>query len=218
MAAYFAAEQIWDFNKYYYNFTGFDSLGSKIEIVGSKRYRNAYWTVYNGKGIIGVGYGFYELASLEIIGHEMVHGVIDGTADLVYSREPGALNEGFADAFGILYYQQILNRRDTWALGTEESGFRRSISDPKSSRNPDTYKGKYWYTGSRDNGGVHTNSGVLAHIFYMLSVGKVGTNDNGDKYEVKALGNHIVGRIMFRALKAYLTRYSDYEDARNAMM
>jgi Zn-dependent metalloprotease len=45
------------------------------------------------------------------------------------------------------------------------------MSDPNAEGQPDTYKGTFWYAGTADSGGVHTNSGVLNHWFYILAVG-----------------------------------------------
>lgn len=73
-------------------------------------------------------------------------------------------------------------------------------------------------TGPEDNGGVHTNSGVFAHIFYMLSNGESGTNDNGNDYTVEAIGNDKSGQIMYRAMNRYLTQNSNYHAARSAMI
>lgn len=111
-----------------------------------------------------------------------------------------------------------MNRPDDWIIGTESEVFSRSISNPKDSYNPDTYEGQYWYTADGDNGGVHTNSGVFAHIFHMLSVGKSGENDHRNLYTVQALGNEKTGKIMYRALDSYLTPNSEYDDAREAMI
>ena len=181
--------------------------------------RNAFWTVWQGVGETYYGYKTgIDLGSFEVVAHELTHGAIQGTADLVYQYEPGALNEGFADAFGILIYQEALNRHGEWVLGSESPLFQRSISNPKENGNPDTYEGANWYTGEYDNGGVHINSGVFAHAFHMMSAGKEGRNDHRRKYEVQGIGNMKTGKIMYRALNSYLTPYSEYFDARDAMI
>lgn len=53
---------------------------------------------------------------------------------------------------------------------------------------PDTYQGANWHTANTDHGGVHTNSGVLNHWFYLLSVGGSGTNDLGNSYAIQGIG------------------------------
>jgi Zn-dependent metalloprotease len=59
------------------------------------------------------------------------------------------------------------------------------MSDPNAEGQPDTYKGTFWYAGTADSGGVHTNSGVLNHWFYILAVS--GTNDIGSVYNVTGI-------------------------------
>jgi Zn-dependent metalloprotease len=60
-----------------------------------------------------------------------------------------------------------------------------SFNERSSRGQPD--KGTYWYAGTADSGGVHTNSGVLNHWFYILAVGKSGTNDIGSVYNVTGI-------------------------------
>jgi len=91
----------------------------------------------------------------------------------------------------------------------------RSMSNPNEFKNPDTYKGDYWYTSSGDHGGVHTNSGVLNHWFYLLSVGGSGTNDLGWNYSVTGIGIEKAAKITYRNETVYLTSSSKYEDAKN---
>ncbi len=83
----------------------------------------------------------------------------------------------------MLIYREERSGAGDWIMGTESS-FKRSLKNPQESNNPDTYKGEFWVTGPSDNGGVHTNSGVFAHIYYMLAEGKTGINDNNDAYTV----------------------------------
>jgi Zn-dependent metalloprotease len=137
---------------------------------------NAYWdgqAIYYGNGDVA----FDPLAgSLDVAGHEMSHGVVQATANLEYQGQSGALNESFADVFGVM-----IDRND-WTLGEEvvntqyfPSGALRSMSDPNqggSSLNDPGYQPAHMndlYTGSQDNGGVHINSGIPNHAFYLLA-------------------------------------------------
>lgn len=104
-AAYYGAEKVWDFNVEHYNHKSFDKRGSEIKIFGLDMF-NAFWTTWNGIGETYYGYKpEVALSSLDVVAHELTHGTIDGTCQLVYQDESGALNEGFADAFGMLMYQ-----------------------------------------------------------------------------------------------------------------
>jgi len=105
----------------------------------------------------------------------------------------------------------------TWLIGEDIDKQRpslRSMSDPNVEGQPDTYKGDMWYTGTGDNGGVHTNSGVLNHWFYILSVGKSGTNDVGASFNVSGIGINDAAKIAYRTESVYLTSSSAYADAR----
>ena len=61
------------------------------------------------------------------------------------------------------------------------------MSDPNLKNHPDTYLGDYWYSGTGDNGGVHYNSGVQNHWFYLLTEGGSGQNDHGASFEIEGI-------------------------------
>jgi hypothetical protein len=152
----------------------------------------------------------------DIMGHEFTHGVTQAEAGLVYSNESGALNESFSDIFGEMV--------ESWAEGNcdylvgADRGAIRSFINPKSYGDPDTYLGTNWYTGAADHGGVHTNSSVQNHWFYLLSEGGSGTNDNGESYNVTGITRFEARLIAYRALTVYLTSSSQYIDARKATL
>ena len=113
------------------------------------------------------------------------------TARFIYNNEPGALSEGFNNIFESV-----------------------AGSNPNANNQPDTYKGIYWYTGVKDNGGVHTNSSVLNFWFYLLSNGGKGTNDKAAKYDVTAIGHAKAEAIAYRTLQYYMQPASGYNEAR----
>ncbi|HEX5153485.1 MAG TPA: M4 family metallopeptidase [Parafilimonas sp.] len=152
----------------------------------------------------------------DIMGHEFTHGVVQDEAGLVYSNESGALNESFADIFGEMVESWSEGIND-WLVGADRGAIR-SFINPNSYGDPDTYKGTNWYTGSADNGGVHTNSSVQNHWFYLLSEGGSGTNDKGESYSVTAITRFKARLIAYRALTEYLTSGSQYIDARKASL
>ncbi|MEU7142726.1 M4 family metallopeptidase [Nocardia sp. NPDC046473] len=122
-------------------------------------YRNAFWS----GSYMAYGSG---LTTEDITAHELTHGVTQHTNGLVYRNEPGAINESMSDVFGELtFLVDTANPCNTaanrWKLGVCSSiGVIRDMKNPKAYQDPDTYKGQYWYAGSGDSGGVHTNSGV----------------------------------------------------------
>jgi bacillolysin len=172
---------------------------------------NAFW---NGQAMFyGNGDGaFQPLArGLDVAGHEMSHGVIQSTANLEYQGESGALNESFADVFGVLI------DRDDWKIGEDvvkaaafPSGALRSMDNPHNGAASNDFN-KGWqprhyserYKGSEDNGGVHINSGIPNWAFF-----KFATSVGKDKAE----------KVYFRALTTYLTKSSNFTDCRVAVI
>ncbi len=187
----------------------------------SSNYVNAFWDgsrMTYGDGD-GVNYG--PLVSLDIVGHEITHGVTEYTANLVYSYESGALNESFSDIFGEAIENYATGSND-WQMGTDigigGSGAIRSMNNPNAFNDPDTYQGNYWHTASSDNGGVHINSGVQNKWFYILAHGESGTNDNGDAYNVAGIGIDKAAAIAYRNLSVYLSANSNFAAARDGAL
>jgi Zn-dependent metalloprotease len=164
------------------------------------------------------------VVALDVAGHEYSHLVIDnnGKGGLRYQGESGALNEAFADIFGTaIEFYSVDNPNWTVGEGIMLYGnysYMRNMANPKennlSDRQPDTYSGQYWAstTSPVDNGGVHTNSGVLNYWFYLVSEGGEGINDNGDEYIVQGIGIEKAEQIAFSTLMNFLTRNAQYVD------
>ncbi|UII33495.1 M4 family metallopeptidase [Fulvivirga ulvae] len=218
--AHYGAEQTYKYFFQTHNRNSYNGNGAVIRsyVSYSTNYVNAFWDgsrMTYGDGD-GVNYG--PLVSLDICGHEVTHGVTEYTSNLVYSYESGAMNESLSDIFGESI-ESFASGSNDWLMGDDigaggSGGAIRSLSNPNAFSDPDTYKGSYWYSGSGDNGGVHTNSGVMNHWFYILSVGKSGTNDNGDAYSVTGIGMAKAQQIAYRMNAVYFTSNSDYADAR----
>lgn len=216
--AHWAAQMTYDYFKSRHGRNSYDNAGAKIKsyVHYDKSYENAFW---NGS-VMTYGDGatrFDALTSLDVGAHEIGHAVCSSTANLVYSNESGALNEGFSDIWGAAVEQYAAPAKSVWLIGEDIDKQRpslRSMSDPNAESQPDTYKGTNWYSGTGDNGGVHTNSGVLNHWFYVLSVGRTGTNDIGASYSVAGIGIADAARIAYRMETVYLTSNSGYADAR----
>ena len=187
--------------------------------------------VYNGMFYGRGGSDMHPVVALDVAGHEFTHMVVsrNGNGGLDYQGESGALNESFADIFGtaIEFY---VNDNPNWTIG--EGIFRsninynyfRSMSDPNTTppffapNQPDTYQGNHWAstTSSFDNGGVHINSGVGNHWFYLLSVGGMGINDLNNNYYVNPITIQKAEKIAYKALTTGLTPTATYLDAYNA--
>ncbi|MEZ4825627.1 MAG: M4 family metallopeptidase [Bacteroidia bacterium] len=158
-------------------------------------------------------------ASIDVVGHEVTHGIIrHSNGNLVYIDEGGALNEGHADIFGkaVEYYTDSANF--SWVLGQRSGNPIRSMANPNSFGDPDTYKGQYWATGDPDNGGAHTNANVLTHWFYLLSAGGAGINDQGKPYQVNGIGIHKAAQIVYRNLTTYMMPTAQFADARQGLI
>jgi bacillolysin len=167
--------------------------------------------------------------SLDIIAHEFSHGVTESSANLVYSKESGALNESFSDIFGATTYAYTLGASspNLWKVGYDRKnslGWHipiRDMANPNSYNHPDTYNGTYWTdvndpNNSFDGWGVHSNSGVQNFMYYLLVVGGSGSNDFNTPYNVTGIGFTDARAIAYRALTVYLSANSNHLDARNA--
>jgi Zn-dependent metalloprotease len=171
---------------------------------------NAFW---NGMFAVYGDGRQNPLTSIDVVGHELTHGVTEFSAGLIYQDESGALNESFSDIFGTAVEFFALENEADWLIG-KENFLLRSMSDPNSQGDPDTYLGNNYTLSSADNGGVHTNSGVQNYWYYLLAAGGTGVNDNGDSYDIDSLGIEVASAIAYRNLTVYLTPSSNYFDAR----
>lgn len=171
---------------------------------------NAFWNgqfMFYGNG----RQAFSSLAgALDVAGHEMSHGVIQNTSNLEYQGESGALNESFADIFGVLI------DRDDWLLGEDivnrqffPTGALRNVMDPNNGgrslqdRGWQPAKVSEQFFGSEDNGGVHINSGITNRAFYLFA---------------NQVGRAQAEQVYYDALANYLTRSSQFIDARLAVI
>lgn len=172
-------------------------------------YANAFW---NGQVMTyGDGSGSWgPLTALDITAHEITHGLTQFSANLDYIDESGALSEAFSDIFGTCVEFYAKPAMANWTCGEDIGVIIRSLENPNSSGNPDTYWGTNWDPG----GEVHQNSTVGSHWFYILTVGDTGTNDNTDNYAVAGQGIDKAADIAYRTLTVYLINSSDYSEAR----
>ncbi|TNE58579.1 MAG: peptidase M4 family protein [Bacteroidetes bacterium] len=217
---HYHARKTMDYFQTIHSRNSYDNAGAGIQLRHRANTANAY---YAGAGVIIIGAdaldaNYYN--TLDVVAHEFTHGVIDFEANLVYQGEPGALNESFADILGETCERWAENNMNVDWLHREDyyNGNNRSFINPNDKNDPDTYDGTYWAptcNGCGDAGGVHTNSGVQNHWFYLLTVGKNGTNDNGDNYSVSGIGLVKARTITYDNLTNELGVNSDYADARD---
>ncbi len=184
-------------------------------------YDNAFW---NGQQMIyGDGDGQYFqrfTICLDVIGHELTHGVTQNEAQLVYSGQPGALNESISDVFGSLVKQwtnnQTVDQAD-WLIGAGlftdavQGKALRSMSDPGTAyddpnigKDPQPASMAAYVNTSEDNGGVHINSGIPNRAFYLAA---------------KAIGGYAwqkAGLIWYRTLIGSLNPTADFQAMANA--
>ncbi|MDB9980088.1 M4 family metallopeptidase [Ulvibacter sp.] len=218
--AHFGAEQTHKYFQGNHGRNSYNNAGAIIKsyVSYSSNYVNAFWDGQRMTYGDGDGVNYGPLVSVDIVGHEIAHGVTEYSANLVYSYQSGALNESFSDIFGESIEKYASGSND-WLMGDQigaggSGGALRSMSNPNVYGDPDTYLGTNWYSGSGDNGGVHYNSGVQNKWFYILTVGESGTNDNGSSYNVSGIGMDKAGAIAYRNLSVYLGSNSQYSDAR----
>lgn len=159
--------------------------------------------------------------ALDVVAHELTHGVTDYTSKLIYSGESGALNESFSDMMGMaieFYYQPVGNGigQADWLIGEDiaRPGGLRSAAAPNTVGDPDHYSVRY--TGTGDNGGVHINSSIINHMYYLSIMG--GTN-RVSKQVVSGIGfdnRAQIENVIFRAFTTMLPANATFAQARTA--
>lgn len=223
---YDAAGHTWHF---YYDLFGRNSINRRGMILRQtvhygENYANAFW---NGKQMVygegdGEVFGSFT-GDIDVIGHELTHGVVQYEANLEYRFQSGALNESMADIFGIMIKQRAMNEdvnKSDWLIGKNiimgDEYALRSLKAPGTAyRNhpligtdpqPATMKDYKNLNAWQDNGGVHINSGIPNFAFYVTC-----KNLGGFSWE-KA------GRIWYEALcnRNLMNSTSQFADAKAA--
>jgi Zn-dependent metalloprotease len=222
VSVHWASERTYDYFLETFGRNSYDDKGGKIisyaDWTEDEDRDNAFWSGSFAAYGAGDGEVRRSFGALDVVGHEITHGVIDYSAKLVYRGESGALNESFCDIFGTAVEFFAEGANGDWLLGENVyigQGSIRSMQNPKERSDPDTYLGEFWFDTklSDDNGGVHTNSGVQNYWFYLLSEGGSGENDHGIPYQVTGIGLEDAADIAYRNLTNYLLPDSRYLDA-----
>lgn len=188
---------------YSFNWNTYYPQGMVSSAHVQRNYNNAGW---NGSQMVygdGDGTNFIEFSGeLDVVGHELSHGVTDATSDLIYQNESGALNEAFSDIMGtaIEYYYGTGN----WTIGediTPGANGIRNMADPGEDGDPSHYADRY--TGTSDNGGVHWNSGIANHWFYLLvNGGQNASPSRASGTNVQGIGLAAAEQIAYKGFTA----------------
>ena len=229
--AHFGLQTTWDF---YRNILGRDGIDGKgrtaFNLVHySSSYDNAFWDDECFCMTYGDGQTFKTLTALDVVGHEVSHGLCHSTADLQYDGESGGLNEANSDIFGIMVHlygtqrhgkgPRLPARGARWTVGADlqtpayPTPIRYLYKPSLDGFSPDAW------SPDLDTLDVHFSSGPMNRAFYFLCEG-ASPNPGDDRYSpylrhgMTGIGNDKALRIWWRTLSTYLTPTSRYLDAR----
>jgi thermolysin len=165
--------------------------------------------------------------ALDVVAHELTHGITNFSSNLIYCNESGALSESFSDIMGVsveFYYQARgpEKMQSDWYIGEDvffgEDYAIRSFARPTDFGDPDHYANRYQADcrPETDNGGVHINSSIPNHAFYLFVMGgkRAPTGEDIDGIGFENLEQ--AEKIFYRAFTFFLTPNSNFSDARQA--
>lgn len=222
--AYDGAGDVFELYSKEYKRNSLDGNGMPLKATVHHRrdYNNAFW---NGQQMAygnGDGQIFQTFTELSVIGHEMSHGVVQFSGGLMYQGQSGALNESYADVFGALTVQRKLGQNvyeADWLvgkgiLGPDINGVAlRSMKAPGTAysdtllgQDPQPYHMDLYVNTTSDNGGVHINSGIPNHAFYLYCMYIGGNAWDGP------------GQIWYRALQKINNPMATFNDWANQTM
>jgi Zn-dependent metalloprotease len=224
VSAHDYASSVYDFYKNLFSRNSIDNNGMSIisTVHYGSAYNNAFWD--GTQMVYGDGDGStftYLSGDLDVVAHEMTHGVTERSANLNYENQSGALNESMSDVMGVLvqtYDKYNVKNGGTWTFNSADWVVGDQIYTPgtsgdalRSLANPTLYNqpahmNSYQNlpnTEAGDWGGVHTNSGIPNKAGYLVA---------------QAIGNEKTAKIYYRALTTYMTATTDFQAARNYLV
>ena len=220
VSAAYNLSEVYDYYLKRHERNSFDGQGASMTAIVrlGQDLQNAFW--HSGLDLLAFGDAQPYAGALDVVGHELTHGVITHSANLIYRDQPGALNEAFADIFGEMieaWSKDPITGRPDWLVGTalitELDPPVRNMKNPAAltfdqggTRPYPTRMSEFVYT-QQDNGGVHINSSIINHAFYLLAEGL----DDDDEISLED-----AEKIFYHALTMYLFQYSQFIDARLA--
>lgn len=214
-AAHDHVKEVYDYYKATFDRDSYDGQGSTLvsTVHFKKNYNNAFWAEEYNQMVYGDGDGrLYKPLSfaLDVVGHELTHAVTSRTARFVYAEEAGALDESFADFFGVMVSND--DPIASWEIGEEvytpyiSGDATRDLSDPPKYRQPD-HMDDFWSLSpgelpdpdKNDDGWVHINSGIFNKGAYLVVA---GGNHHG--IQIEGIGRKKAEQIFYLALTNYL--------------
>ncbi len=203
-----------------YQRNSLDGNGMRLDstVHYEQQYDNAFWD--GSQMVYGDGDGqlFHRFTlAVDVIGHELTHGVTQFTSNLNYSNQSGALNESISDIFGSLVKQRQRNQPAAdadWLIGQglftaqvkgvalrsmKEPGT--AYNDPILGKDPQPAHMRDYVSTTQDNGGVHINSGIPNHAFYLMAVAMAG------------FAWEKAGLIWYRAMRDKFTSSTNFQNA-----
>jgi Zn-dependent metalloprotease len=227
VSAHANASEVADFLKQVLGRDGLDGNGGRIVSSvnclrfgqsSGKEWRNAAripgQMIYGQRNVAGKLRSY--AAALDVVAHELLHGLTDNTARLEYRFQSGALNESYSDIFGIIVSN--IGESDigswNWEMGEalNETGVPiRDMRDPTRVNQPAHMDDYREMPLDNDEGGVHTNSGIHNKAAYNILTAKAS---NG-KFLFSAVD---VARLFYKALLSQLSRNSEFVDSRKGVV
>jgi thermolysin len=237
----------WTYDYYFKRFSrrGLDNANRSMQVVTNPVRRADVLTLFNdfnlfytnafyaGDGIVVFGVGLppgftlggqswdFLSGALDVVAHELSHGVTDYSSGLIYLNESGALNEAFSDIMGTsveFFYQPpgSGNLRADYLIGEDvvRPGGIRSMSDPQSHGDPDHYSRRF--TGTADNGGVHINCSIVTQTFYLAIEGGTNRTSGLSVQGIGASNREQMEKVYYRAFTQMLPANATFATARAA--
>ncbi|MEW2077163.1 M4 family metallopeptidase [Streptomyces sp. NPDC013433] len=233
--AAYGAQKTWDFyhDRFGRNGIADDGVGARSRVHYGSEFANAFWDDLCFCMTYGDGIGDARpVTSLDIVAHEMSHGVTHATANLHYSGESGGLNEATSDIMAAAVEFYADNPLDTPDYTMAELIDLRGTGQPirymdrpsKDASSKGTSQ-DYWTSETRKLD-PHFSSGVGNHFFYLLAEGSGRKTINGVVYDsptydgnpVAGIGIENAAAIWYRALTVHMTSRTDYAGARAATL
>jgi bacillolysin len=191
-------------------------------------YVNAF---YAGDGVMVYGEGLppgvtlsrqswnFVAGALDVVGHELTHGVTDFSSQLIYRNESGALNEAFSDIMGTaieFFFQPAGSgqRQADYLIGEDvvTPGGIRSMENPGAFGDPDHYGRRF--TGPEDNGGVHINAGIASHAYYLAIEGGVNRTSGLSVQGIGRANREQIEKVFYRAFTQLMPSNATFSVAR----
>ncbi len=207
---------------------------------------NAFWcpACYNANGMLYFGNGIppgyralndrnytYFSGALDIAAHEFTHAVTSSTSNLMYANESGALNEAFSDMMGksVEFYfhpagaqvgqaDYVIGKDIARGVVPGALNGDRSMANPALYGDPDHWRNyrRLPNTQAGDYGGIHSNSGIPNHAFYLAIEGGTNRTSGMVVQGVGASNRERIEKVFYRAFTIYLTSTSNFSQARTA--